>query len=129
MIDIKKLREQKGLTQKELAERCNVTLRTVQNWEQGKHIPESTLILLELLGFPVRDGEIISSFASGNGVSVSATQGSRVNVAKSKENTETDKFLAALERQQELLLEQMKANNKRDEQIDRLLTLLENKYR
>lgn len=119
MIDIKKLREQKGLTQKELAERCNVTLRTVQNWEQGKHIPESTLILLELLGFPVREGEIVSSFASGNSVSVSAAQGSRVN--------ETDKFLAALERQQELLLEQMKANNKRDEQIDRLLTLLENK--
>ena len=117
MIDIKKLREQKGLTQKELAERCNVTLRTVQNWEQGKHIPESTLILLELLGFPVREGEIVSSFASGNSVSVS----------KSKEDTETDKFLAALERQQELLLEQMKANNKRDEQIDRLLTLLENK--
>ena len=99
----------------------------MQNWEQGKHIPESSLILLELLGFPVREGEIVSSFASSNSVSVSAAQGSRVNVAKSKENTETDKFLAALERQQELLLEQMKANNKRDEQIDRLLTLLENK--
>ena len=127
MIDIKKLREPKGLTQKELAERCNVTLRTVQNWEQEKHIPESTLILLELLGFPVWEGEIVSSLASGNSVSVSAAQGSRVNVAKSKEDTETDKFLAALERQQELLLEQMKANNKRDEQIDRLLTLLENK--
>lgn len=126
MIDIKRLRELKGLTQKELAERCNVTLRTVQNWEQGKHIPESTLILLELLGYPVKDGEIISSFASGNGVSVSAAQGSRVNVAKSKEDTESDKFLAALERQQALLLEQMKANNKRDEQIDRLLSLLEN---
>lgn len=72
MIDIKKLRELKGLTQKELAERCNVTLRTVQTWEQGKHIPESTLILLELLGYPVKEGEIISSFVSGNGVSVSA---------------------------------------------------------
>ena len=126
MIDIKRFRELKGLTQKELAERCNVTLRTVQNWEQGKHIPESTLILLELLGYPVKEGEIISSFASGNGVSVSAAQGSRVNVAKSKEDTESDKFLAALERQQALLLEQMKANNKRDEQIDRLLSLLEN---
>lgn len=126
MIDIKKLRELKGLTQKELAERCNVTLRTVQNWEQGKHIPESTLILLELLGFPVKEGEIISSLAYGNGVSVSAAKGSRVNVEKSKKDTESDKFLAVLERQQELLFEQMKANNKRDEQIDRLLSLLEN---
>lgn len=126
MIDIKRLRELKGLTQKELAEKCNVTLRTIQNWEQGKHIPESTLILLELLGFPVKEGEIISPFVSGNGVSVSAAQGSRVNVAKSKEDTETDKFLAALERQQVIMLEQMKANNKRDEQIDRLLSLLEN---
>lgn len=127
MVDIKKLREAKGLTQKELADRCSVTLRTVQNWEQGKNIPNSVMILLELLGFPTKDDENISSYATGGSVSVAAAQGSRVNVAKSKENTETDKFLSVLERQQTLMLEQMKANSKRDEQIDRLLTLLENK--
>lgn len=119
MIDIKKLREAKGLTQKELADKCSVTLRTVQNWEQGRNIPNSVMILLELLGLPAKDDETISHF--------SAAQGSIENIERSKGNTESDRFLAALERQQELLLEQMKANNKRDEQIDRLLTILENK--
>ena len=126
MIDIKRLRELKGLTQKELAEKCNVTLRTVQNWEQGKHIPESTLILLELLGFPVKEGEIISSFVPGNGCSVSVAQGSRVIVAKSKEDPDTGKFRAAPARHQEQTTEHLTANKKRDEQIDRLLSLLEN---
>lgn len=127
MIDIKKLREAKGLTQKELADRCGVTLRTIQNWDSGKNIPKSVAALLELLVFPTKDDENISSFAAGGSVSVAAAQGSRVNVSKSRENTETDKFLSVLERQQELMFEQMKANNKRAEQIDRLLTLLENK--
>ena len=38
--NIKKFRERKNLTQKQLAEVCGVTLRTVQNWEAGKTIPE-----------------------------------------------------------------------------------------
>ena len=111
MIDIKKMRELKGWTQKELAERCNVTLRTVQNWEQGKHIPESTLTLLELLGYPMKESEAAPAGPANS---------------PGGEYIQPDRFLAALERQQSLLLEQMKSNTKRDEQIDRLLSLLEN---
>lgn len=50
MFDIKKLRENKGLTQQELAEKCGVTVRTVQNWEAGKKIPESAVRLLQGIG-------------------------------------------------------------------------------
>lgn len=43
--NIKNLREQKGLTQHELALRVNVAQPTVANWEQGKREPElSTLV-------------------------------------------------------------------------------------
>lgn len=36
-MDVKKLREQMGLTQQELADRAGVTLRTIQNWEGADH--------------------------------------------------------------------------------------------
>lgn len=49
IMDIKELRKKNNLTQQELAEKCGVTLRTVQNWEQGRTIPESAMILLESL--------------------------------------------------------------------------------
>ena len=48
-IDIKKLRKELGVTQKELAEMCGVTTRMVQYWEAGKTIPDSKLKLLRLL--------------------------------------------------------------------------------
>ena len=112
MVDVRKLREAHGLTQQDLAEKCGVTLRTVQNWEKGKTIPESALRLLQTIG---NEGETISSFASDNGVSVSAGRGSNVKVG-----TETERFMTVLESQLEML-------KKRDEQIDRLLTLLEKK--
>ena len=47
--NIKKFRERKNLTQKQLAEVCGVTLRTVQNWEAGKTIPDNIVKLLQTL--------------------------------------------------------------------------------
>jgi len=37
---IKKLREEKGMTQDELAEKLNVTRQAVSNWETGKTQPD-----------------------------------------------------------------------------------------
>lgn len=39
MIDIKINRGKLGLTQKELAEKVGVSVRTVQDWEQGRYKP------------------------------------------------------------------------------------------
>ena len=126
MIDIRKLRERRGLTQQELADRCGVTHRTVQNWEGGRHIPDSTLIILELLGITEDSMKNISSSAKDNAVSVSAAEGSQVSV-ESPTKTETEKFISMLQKQQELIIEQSRSMAKRDEQIDRLISLLEKK--
>lgn len=40
-LDIKKIRKELGLSQKELASKVEVHWRTVQNWEQGGEIPLS----------------------------------------------------------------------------------------
>ena len=53
-MDVKELRNKCNLTQQELADKCGVTLRTVQNWEKGRTIPDSALILLESLTKPFR---------------------------------------------------------------------------
>ena len=38
--NIKKVREEKGLTQEQLAERLNVTRQAVSNWENEKTQPD-----------------------------------------------------------------------------------------
>ena len=40
---LKQTRENLGKTQKEMAELCSTTINTIQNWEAGKSIPQSTL--------------------------------------------------------------------------------------
>ena len=92
IIDVKKIRTKKGLTQKELAKICGVTVRTIQNWENGATIPD--LAQKHLLQINEKD-EIISSNATGNSVSVAAGKGSNVNVGN-----EAERLLTMLEHSQ-----------------------------
>ena len=46
LIDVKKIRKNRGLTQEALALTCGVSTRTVQNWEKGGVIPEVAKKLL-----------------------------------------------------------------------------------
>jgi putative transcriptional regulator len=39
-IDVRRLRDQLGLTQSEFADMIGVSIRTLQNWEQGRREPE-----------------------------------------------------------------------------------------
>jgi transcriptional regulator with XRE-family HTH domain len=56
---IGELRKEKGMTQKELADRLNVTDKAVSKWERGAGYPEITIIpqLADLLG--VSSGELL----------------------------------------------------------------------
>lgn len=107
MIDIKLLREQLGMTQTELAERCGVSLRTVQYWEKGEHIPDGLLCLLELINSKPK-GSIVSN-AQDNAVSVVASSDSNVNVNHSDETTR--ELLTIIKR--------------KDEQIDALIKMMQ----
>ena len=124
-MDVKKLREKFGYTQAQLAELCGVTLRTVQNWENGKVIPPA---MLKLLG-SLDEGETVSSNATENGTSISVGKNSQVIL-----NPDTKMFFSTLERQQDIMsrqLEEMaemrKQAQKKDEQIDILLGMLKTK--
>lgn len=124
-MDVKKIREKMGVTQQQLAGMCGVTLRTVQNWETGKPLPERARKLLEAI---VSSRETISSGdAAQNGVSVAAGTGSQVTL-----NPDTQQFFSTLERQQDIMSRQLeelaemrRLTQKKDEQIDMLLKLIQ----
>lgn len=42
---IQKLRKEKGLTQKELADKFNISFQAVSKWENGETLPDSSLLL------------------------------------------------------------------------------------
>ncbi len=126
-MDVKKLREQIGATQQALAEMCGVTLRTVQNWETGKPVPERARKLLEVIAGN-RD-VVLSGSAKNNGVSVAVATGSQVTL-----NPDTQRFFSTLEKQQEIMSRQLeelaemrRLTQKKDEQIDTLLKLIQSK--
>lgn len=101
-MEVKKIREMKGLTQKELADLCGVTTRTVQNWENGGTIPDMVIKYLNQLQ---GQDEIVSPSNS----------------------SETEKLLLLLERSQRQIDAHLELAKKKDEQMDRLIGLLEKK--
>lgn len=116
-IDVKKIREDKGLTQKELADLCGVTTRTVQNWENGGTIPDMVQkYLTQISG----QNETISSSASGNSVSVAAGNGSNVNLGK-----ETERLLSLLEHSQKQIDAHLELAKAKDLQISSLLAVID----
>jgi DNA-binding XRE family transcriptional regulator len=69
---IYRLRKEKGLTQKQLADQMNISDRTISKWERGYGCPDVTLLpsLSTLLGVKIEnilDGELSSNeFIGGN---------------------------------------------------------------
>lgn len=57
---ILKLRKEKNMTQKELAEKLNVTDKAVSKWERGDSFPDITLLepIAKVLGVTLKDGQI-----------------------------------------------------------------------
>ena len=73
---IYEMRTRKGLTQKELAEKCNVTDKAVSKWERGEGCPDVTVLpkLAEIFGIEVENlmsGEIpLSQEVSGKTIKI-----------------------------------------------------------
>lgn len=63
---IKQLREKKQLTQAELAERLQVSDKTISKWETGKGYPDITLLEPIAQAFDVSITELISGYAINN---------------------------------------------------------------
>lgn len=57
---LKKLRKEKGLTQEQLAEKLNVSSRTVSRWETGSNMPDIGILVEIAVFFDVSIPEIIS---------------------------------------------------------------------
>ena len=62
--NIKKLRQEKGLTQEELAVRLNVVRQTVSKWEQGLSVPDSELLIKIAEVFEVTVGSLLDETPS-----------------------------------------------------------------
>ncbi len=130
-MDVKKLREQMGLTQQGLADRTGVTLRTVQNWESGKSVPERIQRLLVLLANQQENGQndIERTPNDEYNAGAKASKGNRFVIT-----TDMQRFFDMLTQQQELLNRQLdelaltrQLIQKKDEQIDMLLKLIQAK--
>ena len=54
---ISMLRKEKGMTQKELADKLHVSDRTISKWERGAGLPDASLMvaLSDLLGITVNE--------------------------------------------------------------------------
>ena len=55
MTEIKKLRQQTGLSQQAFAERYHIPKRTIENWERGVNEPPP--YVLELLEYKIKNEE------------------------------------------------------------------------
>lgn len=123
-MDVKALREKLQMTQQELAENVGVTVRTVQNWEDGKKIPVAMMKLLKNIE---ASHEIISSYNQDKSVNVESGNGNTTHI-----NADTERIFAHLERQQDIMSRQLeeiaemrKLAQKKDEQIDVLLKMIQ----
>lgn len=123
-MNVKELRENKRITQEELAHKLGVSLRTVQNWEGGRAIPaamEKLLLIIKDGGevAPPQDNQDVVSIAAG------ATN-------RKTPNLDIERFFSTIERQQELMSRQLEEmaqmrllTQKKDEQIDMLLNMIQ----
>lgn len=118
IIDIKIFRKKYHLTQDALAKECGVKLRTVQNWEKGKTVPESMQKLLESIAAKYENKPTVNTINGDHNVGNGT--GNTVN----SENTVQELF-NQLKAKDAIISKSQAQLDKSQEQIDRLIALLE----
>ena len=56
---LKELRQEKGMTQEQLAEQLNISNRSVSRWETGSNLPDLSMLITLAEYYGVEVGEII----------------------------------------------------------------------
>ena len=66
-VTVSSVRSKTGLNQEEFAEKFGISLRTLQNWKQGRSSPteSSKTLLLLIFHFPKEMHEMVSFIATG----------------------------------------------------------------
>lgn len=73
-FDVRQFRIARGLTQRRLADLCGVTLRTVQNWESGRNVPENIRRLIRAMADRGVEDPAFAADKSNGGI-ISFTKG------------------------------------------------------
>lgn len=118
MNEVKKLRQTHGWTQLELAEKCGVTLRTIQNWEAGKPMSNSQMKLLH----SIANGESAQVLHVGDNSLVNSNN----NRVKPSVDAVVEQMMSELSELRKALTDALIVNQKH---TDRLLTIIENEQR
>lgn len=86
-------RKMNGLTQIQLAEKLKITDRAISKWENGKSLPDSSIMLelCEVLGITVND------LLSGEVVTMSNEQNEKILLEMVKEKEKADERLLTIE--------------------------------
>lgn len=132
-------RKSLGLTQEEFAEKCGATVRSVQNWEQGGTITPQAMKLFQYIEAEILSGKEVDSrdhsvSVSGSNNSTSLTEQTTYGAnspAVSGDNNHfggcgsLDRSFDEIAEQRKLLERALSLLEKKDAQIDRLISLLE----
>ena len=117
-LEVKEIRESLGLTQRQLATSCGVSVRSVQNWEAGSvEVPASKVLLLQSL-VRQQHGHAMVSSPSANAIGENS-----MAVGVGDVNAGTGE---ALLRAFDEIAAQRRVTEKAQAQIDELLAIVRN---
>lgn len=83
---ISDLRKEKGLTQKELAERLQVSDKTISKWETGRGIPDTSIMNELCINLNININELLSGEKISGDTYCGKAEKNMVDLLKNKEN-------------------------------------------
>lgn len=118
-LETKEVREKFGLSQERFAKLLGVTTRTVQNWESGGTIPQTKQAILHEMALNPQ------MYIGGEQSNVNGTNTTTTNNHTTNNYGECDTDNGIIDKLIDEMAEQRKLFAKSQEQIDRLLGIIE----